>query len=241
MAYERLTDPVRLRAVLEAVLSVRSDLEPNVVFHRIVALACYLAGARRGTLGLLDPLARDVQHFVTNGLTDGEALEVATLATQRSELSSDGEMGLLENSSQPRVIEILTRHDGVRSVLAAPIRVSDELVGELYLTDRTAGGEFNDADLQAVDAFAVAAGVAISSSLLHTWDSSAGPHRQQIARELHDTVIQRLYGIGVALQGSLHLAEDERLRGRIQRAINDLDATISHVRATIVELGDLPL
>jgi GAF domain-containing protein len=190
----------------------------------------------------LGPIARQVAQFVTIGMTDAEAREMATIAGVRGALtepmSNDG-LGLVEDAPHPRVFTMPTRHDGVSNVLVAPIRVRDQLFGHLYLTEKAASNDFSDADLDAVATFAVVAGIAISSAF--RLPEAAAPDHGQIARELHDTVIQRLYGIGVALQGSLHLAEDERLRSRIQRAIDDLDDTISHVRATIAELGNLPL
>lgn len=61
--------------------------------------------------------------------------------------------------------------------------------------------------------------------------------RDRIARDLHDLVIQRLFALGLTLQGAERMADDTRLRTRLDSAIGDLDTTIKDIRATIFELG----
>ena len=60
--------------------------------------------------------------------------------------------------------------------------------------------------------------------------------RERIARDLHDTVIQRLFATGLALQSSLPLVDSVDLRDRLESAITDLDDTIRQVRTTIFSL-----
>jgi two-component system sensor histidine kinase DevS len=59
--------------------------------------------------------------------------------------------------------------------------------------------------------------------------------RQRIARDLHDTVIQRLFGAGLHLQATL-ATTDERTRSRLETTINDLDETINELRTAIFSL-----
>lgn len=64
--------------------------------------------------------------------------------------------------------------------------------------------------------------------------------RDRIARDLHDTVIQRLFGAGLALQATLPLVP-EPARGRLESTIDDLDDTIRELRAAIFSLqGSTP-
>jgi signal transduction histidine kinase len=60
--------------------------------------------------------------------------------------------------------------------------------------------------------------------------------RERIARDLHDVVIQRLFATGMQLQAAAMRSEDDDVRGRVERGVGDLDATIRDVRATIFEL-----
>jgi signal transduction histidine kinase len=60
--------------------------------------------------------------------------------------------------------------------------------------------------------------------------------RDRIARDLHDVVIQRLFAVGLGLQGASRLASPE-LGGRLEQAVDELDDTIKDIRRTIFELG----
>jgi signal transduction histidine kinase len=61
--------------------------------------------------------------------------------------------------------------------------------------------------------------------------------RERIARDLHDTVIQRLFATGMALQAASRLTDRSELVARIEAAVDDLDVTVKHIRSTIFELG----
>ena len=58
-----------------------------------------------------------------------------------------------------------------------------------------------------------------------------------MARDLHDTVIQRLFAVGLSLQAIAGTAESAGIAERLNGAITDLDDTIRQVRSTIYELG----
>jgi signal transduction histidine kinase len=128
----------------------------------------------------------------------------------------------------------------MRSFLGVPIRVRDTVFGNLYLTDKRSADSFADADEELVVALASAAAVAIENARLHTkvQDMALIEDRERIARDLHDTVIQRLFATGMALQGSARLVRndpDEAI-DRIERAVDDLDLTVKHIRTAIFGL-----
>jgi PAS domain S-box-containing protein len=60
--------------------------------------------------------------------------------------------------------------------------------------------------------------------------------RERIARDLHDTVIQRLFAVGLSLQGALGASADAKLTARLESAIDEIDATIRDIRAAIFSL-----
>jgi len=60
--------------------------------------------------------------------------------------------------------------------------------------------------------------------------------RERIARDLHDTVIQRLFATGLQLQGVAMVCEDAPVTERIGRAVDDLDQVVRDIRGTIFEL-----
>ena len=59
--------------------------------------------------------------------------------------------------------------------------------------------------------------------------------RERIARDLHDTVIQRLFGEGMNLQAAL-AGPDDRLRERLRSTVDGLDETIKELRMAIFSL-----
>ena len=60
--------------------------------------------------------------------------------------------------------------------------------------------------------------------------------RDRIARDLHDTVIQRLFAVGLSLQGATRLASRDGLVERVSRAVEEIDETIRQIRSSIFEL-----
>ncbi|MCU1428551.1 MAG: histidine kinase [Actinomycetia bacterium] len=60
--------------------------------------------------------------------------------------------------------------------------------------------------------------------------------RERIARDLHDTVIQRLFAVGLSLQGALVRADTSDLSGRLETAIDEIDGTIRDIRTSIFAL-----
>lgn len=64
--------------------------------------------------------------------------------------------------------------------------------------------------------------------------------REQIARDLHDTVIQRLFAIGMSLQAGMGLGDADELRARIGRAVDEIDGSIHELRQAIFGLHGAP-
>ena len=60
--------------------------------------------------------------------------------------------------------------------------------------------------------------------------------RERIAQDLHDTVIQRLFAVGMTLQATAGMIGDPVASSRIEAAVEDLDETIRELRATIFAL-----
>jgi signal transduction histidine kinase len=82
------------------------------------------------------------------------------------------------------------------------------------------------------------AGVAIENARLHerVQENALLHDRERIARDLHDTVIQRLFATGLGLQALARLSGDVGVADKIQTAVDDLDATIREIRGVIFEL-----
>jgi len=64
--------------------------------------------------------------------------------------------------------------------------------------------------------------------------------RERIARDLHDLVIQRLFGAGLRLQGALGLIDSRLAAARVASTVDDLDVTIREIREAIFALESVP-
>ena len=131
----------------------------------------------------------------------------------------------------------------MKSFLGVPIRARGEVFGNLYLTDKVGAEDFTEEDEALTEALALAAGIAIDNTRLHdrVRTMSVLDDRERIGRDLHDKVVQRLFAVGMALQGAARLPDLDLVRERIDKVVDDLDATITEIRTTIFELGDSAL
>ncbi len=228
--------------LLDAVISVGSELELEAVLGKIVESAVNLVEARYGALGVLDETGTSLSQFVTVGMDDETRRAIGPLP------KGHGVLGLLILEPRPiRLPDIQEHpdsygfppgHPPMKSFLGVPIRVRDQVFGNLYLTDKTTAEVFSDIDEELVVGLAAAAGVAIENARLHlrVRELALLEDRERIARDLHDTVIQRLFATGLRLQGAARLAERPEVADRVAGAIDDLDLTVKHLRMAIFGL-----
>lgn len=160
----------RLRILLDAVVSIGTDLDLHSTLRRIVRSACDLVDARYGALGVIGP-QRSLVDFVTYGLSDEQRQAIGDLP------SGHGVLGLLIDDPRPiRMPDIGAhpaaygfppQHPTMHTFLGVPVRIRDHVWGNLYLTEKRDGGEFSADDEQLVSALSVAAGAAIDNAQLY--------------------------------------------------------------------------
>jgi len=234
--------PRSLRQLLDAVVTVGSDLDLETVLRHIVQSAVSLVDARYGALGVLDESGTTLSQFLTVGLDDATYRAIGPLP------KGHGILGLLIRDPKPIRLPDLHEHPDsfgfppnhppMKSFLGVPVRVRDQVFGNLYLTDKTSAEVFTDVDEELVVALAAAAGVAIENARLHikVQELALLEDRERIARDLHDTVIQRLFATGLRLQGAVRLVQRPEVAERISQAVDDLDLTVKHIRTAIFGL-----
>ncbi|GAA1537486.1 GAF domain-containing sensor histidine kinase [Nocardioides humi] len=358
-----LDQQARLQLLLDAVVTISADLSLDGVLSRIVAIASRLVDARYAALGVLSAgRRRRLRTFVHHGISDEVAAEIGDLPT------GHGLLGLIIDRPEPlRLHEIAEHpesygfpphHPPMSSFLGVPVRIRDQVFGNLYLTEKAGGVDFTADDEEIVVALAAAAGVAIENARLYeqtaareTWarataalaqlladpdpaddvvarladqarelaaadtawvqiGPAAGPEtagedgpvlrvpfapsagvdgmlclawspehedsyhalddslvkayaeqatlslqlaearedqrrlavfedRDRIGRDLHDLVIQRLFAVGLGLQGATRQIDRPEVAARIEQAVDDLDATIKDIRRAIFGLSSL--
>jgi signal transduction histidine kinase len=236
-------DPKDLRHLLDAIVTVGSELSLPVVLRRIVETARELVDARYGALGILDDTGTRLVEFLHAGMDD------ETVARIGRPPEGLGLLGLLIVDPRPIRLERIADHPDragfppghppMTTFLGVPIRVRGEVFGNLYLTDKEGGRPFTDVDEELAVGLAAAAGVAVENARLHArvGELKVVEDRERIARDLHDTVIQRLFATGLALQGIAARCQDHPdAAERLQAAVDDLDDTVRHIRTTVFEL-----
>jgi signal transduction histidine kinase len=236
-AFDRIDDPVKLRRLLQAILILDAELNLPVVLRRIIEEACDLVDAEFGALGVFteDGLALDQLLTVGMNFEAEQAIGRGVLGTL---MADDKPLRLGNIADSPGSFGFPDPHPTVTSFLGVPVRVHGEVYGNLYLTNKRHAEEFSENDEELCLALASAAGIAIENARLHSLvrDHALTEDRDRIARDLHDSVIQRLFAIGLSLQGTARLVERPEAVMRIGEAIDKLDETIRQLRKAIFDI-----
>ncbi len=160
----------RLSPLLRAVVGIGSELDLRTTLSQIVISACQVADARYGALGIIGP-DRTLTEFITDGVTATEHHIIGDLPTGR------GVLGLLideprpvrldDIGAHPRSLGFPPGHPVMRSFLGVPVRIRDQVYGNLYLAEKRDAARFSDDDEEIVVALAAAAGIAIDNARLY--------------------------------------------------------------------------
>ena len=241
--FRRINDPERLQALIEAMLLIEADVDLPGVLRDIVQAAVDLAGARYGALGVLD----ETHTFLADFITVGVDVEVSAAIGELPQ--GHGILGVLIREPAPLQLTDIARHADsagfpphhppMKSFLGVPVLVRGIVYGNLYLCDKHEGTEFTDEDEDVVLALGTAAGLVIDKARLHSRlrELTLAEERERMARNLHDTIIQRLFAIGLGLQGTARLVPSEEGKARVEELIDELDVTVRQIRTTIFAIS----
>jgi signal transduction histidine kinase len=243
VAFHKIDDPERLHALIDAILLIETDADLDGLLSRITETASRLVGARYGALGVIARDGTTLSRFITYGLDPAERAAIG------AEPRGHGLLGeIIRHRSTLRIDELAehvnssgfpANHPPMHRFLGVPVLTGDgHCFGNLYLTDPLDGDPFSEQDEQLIEALGRAAGLIIDQAMLRSnmRELTLSEERERLARDLHDTVIQRLFGVGLALQTSLHSIVNVEVRDRINNVLDELDATIHEIRTTIFEI-----
>src|SRR5207247_3584053 len=156
--------------LLEAGLTLASELPLPIVLQRIVDLAAEVADARYGALGVIGDNGTLVE-FVTTGISAKERRAIGALPTGR------GVLGLLIHDPKPVRISNIGEHPlsvgfppshpPMRSFLGAPVQAMGRVFGNIYLAEKRNASEFSQDDEESLIVLATQAGVAIANASLY--------------------------------------------------------------------------
>ena len=229
----------RLDGLVQAMLVVNAGLDLDATLRTIVHTAINLADCRYGALGVRGIDNRDeIVEFITEGIDSETRDRIGPPPEGR------GVLGVLIEQPEPiRLDNILDHsasvgfppnHPPMRTFLGVPVRIRDEVFGNLYLTEKAGGLPFTEDDEVLVEALAAAAGVAIANARLYEQSRV----RQSFIEATRDIGTELLGGAEPALM--FRLVADEAL------TLTDADAVLVAVpdldgRLIVAETaGDAP-
>lgn len=234
--------PRQLRRLLDAVMSVGTDLDLHVVLRRIVDAGQELVGARYAALGVLDPTGTHLAEFITAGMDDNEMAAIGELP------KGHGILGVLITSPKPLRLPDLnehadrfgfpSNHPPMSSFLGVPLYVHGEVFGNLYFTEKLDAEVFTDIDEELAVGLAAAAALVIQNARLHerTQELSLLADRERLGRDLHDTVIQQVIATGLTLHTTALMCHEPEVQARIVTHIDELDQVVTQLRSAIFQL-----
>ncbi|HEY2579599.1 MAG TPA: GAF domain-containing protein [Streptosporangiaceae bacterium] len=180
----------RTHALLEAVVAVGSHLDLEVVLRQIVEAAVRLVDCRYGALGVIGD-GGTLSEFIPVGLDEPEIARIHHWPEGRGLLgeliANPRPLRLRDMAADARSAGFPSGHPPMRSFLGTPVRIREEVYGNLYLTEKRDGTEFDEEDETLLVALAAAAGVAIENARLY-----AEARRQQQWLRANADVTQRL-------------------------------------------------
>ncbi|MET7680425.1 GAF domain-containing sensor histidine kinase [Streptomyces sp. NPDC005423] len=161
----------RVHSLLEAVLSVGRELELEQALHSIVEAAAVLVDAEYAALGVIAPDGKALSAFHTIGVTEEQVAEIGSYPEGHGILGElirhPVPLRLAKISQHPASYGFPAHHPPMNSFLGVPIRVRDQVYGNLYLTEKRGGVQFDEEDESVLSTLAVAAGVAIDNARLY--------------------------------------------------------------------------
>jgi len=233
----------RLSRLIEAAAGVVEQTDLELVLRRLVTEARAATGARYGALGVIGEHGV-LSDFLYEGISAEEAARIGKLPTGHGVLGTvirlNETIRVGEISEHPDAVGFPDHHPPMGSFLGVPVAVGDTAFGNLYLTDKAGG--FSDQDVEVIEALSRIAGAAVRTARLQDRLRRVAvvEDRQRIARDLHDSVIQEMFAVGLGLQGVSNLIEVPQAEATLHDAVDRLDRAVETLRHYIFELRREP-
>jgi two-component system, NarL family, sensor histidine kinase DevS len=215
----------RLVALHRASLELVSDLSLETVLERIVSMARELAGAKYAALGVIDEEGQ-LEKFIPVGMPEEKVKAIDHLPTGKGLLNishwRQSPIRLPKIGDDPRSAGFPKGHPPMDSFLGVPIYLGDNLLGQIYLTEKETHYEFTDEDERIIEILAAYAAVAISNARLYNDLVEQGG---ELAQRNEDMAL--LNDIATVLTSSLDL--EKILDSTLTRVISYLDVEAGEI------------
>ncbi len=223
--------------------TLASSLEMDEILNKTLALVMNYMKVEAGEIFLLE----DDKQTLRMVLHRGQAAEAFWTRSQFR--VGDGFPGLVAKTGEPIISMDLAKdarflrdavvRAGFQQIACIPLKASGNLVGVLNVATR-GQSPFDGRDIQLLTAVGNWAGLAIENARLHQNARRLAvlEERERIGMDLHDGIIQSIYGVGLAMENILHTLGEEsaQTRQRVKQAIEDLNQVIRDIRAYILDL-----
>jgi two-component system sensor histidine kinase DevS len=225
-----------IEATRDIATELLSGTEPATVFRLVAEEALKLTGADAALVAIpvdANLSAADVRDLL---VIETVGSTVASTAGRTIPVAGTSLGDVFVNSTPRRVERIdLDGVDDVGPALLLPLRTTDTVAGVVVVLRQ---GAFTDEQLEMMAAFADQAALAwqLATSQRRMRELDVLTDRDRIARDLHDHVIQRLFAVGLALQGTVARTRDSEVQQRLSEAVDDLQGVIQDIRTTIFDL-----
>jgi signal transduction histidine kinase len=181
-------DEQRLRRLIDVGRGLLSQLDPEAVLDQVLETAREITGARYAALGVLDRDRRELERFITQGIDADAHRAIGDLPRGR------GILGVLIDNPHPLRIAAVGEHaksygfppghPPMSSFLGVPVIVRGQIWGNLYLTQKRGGAEFDAVDEESVVILAAWAAIAIENARLYEAVAARRDELEQSARSL---------------------------------------------------------
>jgi signal transduction histidine kinase len=236
----------RQRALVEAGITLVSELDLDVILQKLVKTAAELTDARYAALGVIARDGETLDRFLTHGLDDATREQIGDLPRGRGLLGvlirDARPLRLHDISADPRSVGFPPGHPPMRSFLGVPIILRGSAFGNLYLTEKAGGEPFTAEDEELTTLFAAQAAVAIGNARRVERDALARAvavqegERRRLARELHDGTGQELTSILLGLSAVEHATSLDEARAAAASLRDLVVTTLQDVRQLAVDL-----
>ncbi|OBI81663.1 GAF domain-containing sensor histidine kinase [Mycobacterium asiaticum] len=229
-----------IEATRDIATELLSGTEPTTVFRLVGEQAVKLTAADAALVAV--PLDQSTPATEVSELLVIETVGAATKPVAGQIIPVIGTpLGEVFANSMPRQIDQLDL-PGIEGpsdgVLVLPLRTAETVAGVVVVLRAGSPGSFTDEQLEMMAGFADQAALALqlATSQRQMRELDVMTDRDRIARDLHDHVIQRLFAVGLSLQGAVARAREPEVQQRLSEAVDDLQAVIQEIRTTIFDL-----
>lgn len=232
-----------LRALHQATLSIAELDDLHKVLQRIVDAARELVGAQYAALGVPNSDGY-LEAFIHSGMPTDIVSQMPHfpqgLGLLGEIIRGRQPIRIPRISDDPRSVGFPPEHPPMEPFLGVPVMAGEEMLGNLYLTNKIDANEFSAEDQEVVEFLGAHAAVAIQNARLYEQVSRLAiiEERTRIGMDLHDGIIQSIYAVGLTLESArlaLPAAPDEA-DAMLQNVIEGLNVTIRDIRNFILDL-----